>query len=327
MTTTDSHTNRPPLPAHPPRLRGRYDRMVQSAGARGRYIRLPSGGAVHVIEAGDGPPVVHLHGNNTSSLSHLMLLAHLTAVRSFLIDRPGFGLSDPGMFPRRTFRQHAVRFVTGVLDDLGLDSAVLVGASGGGAWALWCALDRPERVRGLVMLGAVPLLPGARIPLGIRLVATPLLGEVLNRGVRPGRRMLLHLMTSMGEGDTILRYPDLFESLIDAAHDPVATAANRAEFQALLSPFDTRSATRIRPDDLRRLAVPTLMIWGDHDPVVSVADARVAAHLIPDARLEVLAAGHVPQLGNSERVAQLVQEFALSRLIVGEEPHSHQPLG
>ena len=93
-------------------------------------------------------------------------------------------------------------------------------------------------------------------------MATPVLGDVLSRAVRPGRRMLLRLMSSMGEGDTILRHPDLLDSLVDAARDPVATAANVAEFQALLSPFGTRVCDRIRPDDLRRLAVPTLMIWG-----------------------------------------------------------------
>ena len=119
-------------------------------------------------------------------------------------------------------------------------------------------------------------------------------------------------MSQVGEGDTILRHPDLFESLLDAAHDPVATAANVAEFRALLTPFGTRAATRIRPADLRRVAAPTLMIWGDRDPVVQVADARAVAELIPDARLEVLPAGHVPQLGNPQRVAQLVARFAAS---------------
>jgi pimeloyl-ACP methyl ester carboxylesterase len=311
--TTQSNTSRPRVPAHPGRLRERYERMVRTAGARGRMVRRPGGGAVHVIEAGDGPPVVHLHGNNTSSLSHLMLLEHLTGVRSYLVDRPGFGLSDPEPFPRRIFRQRTVRFVDEVLDALGLESAVVAGASGGGTWAIWFALDRPERVRGLVMLGSVPVLPGARIPLGIRLMATPVLGDLLGRTMRPGRRMLLRLMSSVGEGDTILRHPDLFDSLIDAARDPVAAAANVAEFQALISPLGTRPATRIRPDDLRRVTVPTLMIWGDHDPVVSVADAEAAAKLIPGACLEVLPAGHVPQLGNPNRVAELLEEFATSR--------------
>lgn len=309
---TQSNTNGPPGLAHPARLRERYDRMVSTAGARGRFIRRTHGGAVHVIEAGEGPPVVHLHGNNTSSLSHLMLLGHFTGVRSLLVDRPGFGLSDAGLFPRRTFRDCSVRFVTEVLDALGLESAVLAGASGGGTWATWCALDRPERVRGLVMLGSVPLLPGARIPAGLRLMATPVLGDLLSRTVRPGRRMLLRLLSSLGEGDTVLRHPDLFDSLLDAARDPVATAANVAEFKALLSPLGARSATRIRPDDLRRLTVPTLMIWGDHDPVVPVVDAQTAAELIPDASLEVLPAGHVPQLGNPDRVAHLIEEFTRS---------------
>lgn len=307
-----SQLNQPHVPRHPARLRDGYDRMVRAAGVQGRFIRRQSG-RVHVIEAGDGPPVVHLHGNNTSSLSHLMLLEHMATVRSYLVDRPGFGLSDPDDFPRSSFRHCAVRFVDDVLDELQLESAVLAGASGGGTWAVWYALDRPGRVRGLVLLGSVPLLPGARIPLDIRLMATPMLGHVLSRIMKPGRRMLLRLMSSVGEGDTILRHPDLLDSLLDAARDPVATAANVAELQALLSPLGTRSATRIRPDDLRRLAVATLMIWGDHDPVVAVADARAAADLIPDARLEVLPAGHVPWLGNPERVAELLEDFIRSR--------------
>ena len=69
----DTQLNRPSAPRHPARLHARYDRMVQAAGVQGRFIRGRSG-RVHVIEAGEGPPVVHLHGNNTSSLSHLMLL-------------------------------------------------------------------------------------------------------------------------------------------------------------------------------------------------------------------------------------------------------------
>jgi pimeloyl-ACP methyl ester carboxylesterase len=144
---------------------------------------------VHVVESGDGPPVVHLHGNNTSSLSHLMLLEHSTGVRTCLVDRPGFGLSDPEDFPRTAFRQRAVALVEAVLDALDLESAFLVGASGGGSWAVWTALDRPARVRGVVMLGSVPLLPGARIPVPIRLMATPVLGALVARVVKPGRSM------------------------------------------------------------------------------------------------------------------------------------------
>ncbi len=143
-------------------------------------------------------------------------------------------------------------------------------------------------------------------------MATPVLGQLLGRIVKPGRRMLLHLLSSVGEGVTIRRYPELLDSLVDAAHDPVARAANVRELQAILSPFGTRPETRIRPDALRQLRVPTLMIWGDHDPVVPVKDAQAVAALVPHARLEVLAAGHVPQLGHPARVAALIVEFAHS---------------
>ena len=102
-----------------------------------------------------------------------------------------------------------------------------------------------------------------------------------------------------------MRHPSLLDSLVDAARDPVAVAANAAELRAFLSPLGVRSAARIRPDELRRIARPTLMIWGDRDPVVSVAAARSVALLIADARLEVLRAGHVPQLGHPRRVAEL----------------------
>jgi pimeloyl-ACP methyl ester carboxylesterase len=297
-------------PQHSAAMRDVYDRMLRASGTRGRFLTLRSGSRVHVIEAGDGPPVVHLHGNNTSALSHLNLLPHSTAVRSYLVDRPGMGLSDPSAFTRPRFRDFAVRFVGDVLDALELNDAVLVGASGGGIYAMWFALAHPQRVRGFVMLGSTPTLPGGRVPLPIRLMATPVLGAVMTRAVKPGRRMLLRMMASMGEAGAITRYPDMFDSLVAGANDPVAVAANRAELRSLISPLGFRAATRIRQEDLRQLSVPTLMIWGDRDPVVPIDAARVAARLIPHARLEVLPAGHVPQLGHPEQVAKLLTAFA-----------------
>lgn len=294
---------------HPPELVEIYHRMLHAAGARGRFVQRTSGERVHVIDVGRGEAVVHLHGTNTSALSHLMLAEGTSATRSYLVDRPGCGLSDPTEFAPGEFRDHAVRFVDEVLDALDLASATLVGASGGGVWATWYALARPERVRGLVMLGSVPALPGVRVPLPLRLTVTPVVGELLTRGVKPNRRLLLQLMSSMGEADTILEQPDLLDSLVAGARDPVAVRANLDEMRALMSPFGWRRPMLLTPQELRRLTVSTLMIWGDHDPVVSLEHARAAARLIPKAQLEVLSAGHVPQLGNPERVAELIERF------------------
>jgi pimeloyl-ACP methyl ester carboxylesterase len=305
-----NHANPVGASEHSAGMRDIYQRMLRVAGARGRFVTLGTGKRVHVVEAGDGVPVVHLHGTNTSALSHLMLLEHAAGVRSYLVDRPGMGMSDGGEFPRGRFRAFATGFVDDVLNALELDSAVIVGASGGGVFSIWYALEHPRRVRGIALLGSTPTLPGGRVPVPLRLMAMPVLGEVMTRAVKPGRRMLMRMMSFVGEAGTITRYPDLLDSLVAGARDPVTVAANRAELRALISPYGYRPAVRIRPEDLRRLSVPVLMIWGDRDPVVSVEAARDAARLIPDARLEVLAAGHVPQLGHSEHVAKLLTAFA-----------------
>lgn len=298
-----------PVPRHTTAIEELYRRMLRAAGARGRFVRRPTGRRVHVVEAGAGAPVVHLHGTNTSSLSHLMLAARTPGLHSYLVDRPGCGLSDPDPFRPDELREQAVRFIGDMLDALDLDSAHLVGASGGGIWATWYSLAHPERVRGLVMLGSVPTLPGGRVPLPLRLAATPGVGDLMVRAVKPGRRMMLRMMASVGEAETIVRHPDLLDSLVAGARDPLATEANLAELRALISPRGFRSSMRLGWEELRRLSVPTLMIWGDRDPVVPLAAARAVAAEIPHARLEALPAGHVPQLGDPERVAGLLDDF------------------
>ena len=116
--------------------------------------------------------------------------------------------------------------------------------------------------------------------------------------IKLNRKMLLRFMSSMGEGDTIVRYPDLLESLLAAGNDPDVSPVNLAELRAAISAFGFRRSVRMHPDELRRLTVPTLLIWGDHDPVGSVEAAEAMAGLIPEAQLEVLPGGHVPYLGN-----------------------------
>ena len=277
-----------------------------------RDIQLRSGRRVHLVEAGAGAPVLFLHGSNTSSRSLFPLLEHLRDVHAIAVDRPGFGLSDAAPVPRERFRAAAVEFVDEIAGALELDRPTLAGNSMGGTWALWYALAHPERVGRLVLLGSAPLLPATRAPAPLRVLSAPIVGALLARVMKPDARMVVRLMGSMGEADTIVRYPDLIEALVAAGRDPVATAVNRAEIRAVLTPFGFRRSMLLSPDELRQVLVPTLLIWGDADPVGDVAAARTAAALIPDARLELLPAGHVPYLGHPERAGELVTEFATS---------------
>jgi pimeloyl-ACP methyl ester carboxylesterase len=280
--------------------------MLSDGQAQSRFIRPASGTRVHVVESGAGEPLILLHGTSTSSLSHVPFLPALGGVRAINLDRPGFGLSDPA--PLTPMRSAAVAFVDEAADALGLDTFSLGGASMGGTWALWYALHRPMRVRRLALLGASPLLPGTRPPAPIRVAVAPVIGDLLAR-IPPSERLVVRMMGAMGEGETIVHHPDLLASLVAAGKDPVAARANLAEFRAIASPVGFRRHMLISREDLRRVSVPTLVVWGDRDPVGSVDAARDVTDLIPDARLEVLPAGHVPWLGNVDRVAALLSAF------------------
>ena len=204
-----------------------------------------------------------------------------------------------------------------VLDALEIDSVAVVGQSGGGVWALWYAIARPERVRSVVLLGSVPLLPGTRCPAPLRAMATPVLGPTLARLAKPSPRSLVRLLSSVGEGDTIVRYPDLIDALIAGGNDRVARTADLAELRALIHPFGFRRSMLFRAEELRATQPSTLLIWGDHDPVGSVDVAQAVTRLLPNAELRVLPAGHVPQLGDPERVAALVSGFLDSAQLRG----------
>jgi pimeloyl-ACP methyl ester carboxylesterase len=296
------------VPAHSDEVLRIHERILGASPVRSEHIRVRSGRRVHVIEAGQGPPVLVLHGGSTSSLSLLSLLERLQGVRAIAVDRPGFGLSDPVDVPRERYREASIEFLDEVLDELKLETSALAGSSGGGTWALWYALARPQRVRRLVLLGAAPLLPGTRVTAPLRVMAAPVVGNLLAR-VRPNAQLVVRFMSSVGEKDTIVRYPDLIEALVAGGNDPIASAVSRAEHRAIISPFGYRRWLRVHPDELRRLTVPTLLLWGDHDPFGAVKVAQATARLIPNARLEVLPAGHVPYLGHPDRVAELLSRF------------------
>jgi hypothetical protein len=144
------------------------------------------------------------------------------------------------------------------------------------------------------------------------------LGQVVAGDARlapPSPASMLRLASSVGEKETLARYPDLVDPLVAALRDPVTDRAAMAEFHALISPFALvspsgwRRRSRVRPDELRHLPTPTLLIWGEQDPVGSIPVARAITELIPDARLEVLPTGHGPWLGQPTRTAEAVADF------------------
>lgn len=300
-----------PSTDHSPAVRRAHEQMLAGSRLTSRFLHLPSGARVHLVESGDGEPMLLLHGTTTSSLSHVPFLPELEGVRAINVDRAGHGLSDP--MPLDPYREGAVRFIDEVADALGLDTFVLAGASMGGTCALWYALARPMRVRSLALLGASPLLPGTQPPMPIRALATPVIGELVSRLLRPTEANVVRFMRSMGEAETIVRHPALLSALAAAAGDPLGTRADRQEVRAIASPGGFRDEMRFTPAELGSLDIPVLLVWGADDPLGGADVARRVCELIPRAQLELLPTGHVPWLADPGRVATLLSRFATRR--------------
>jgi pimeloyl-ACP methyl ester carboxylesterase len=299
---------------HPVEVRQVYERVLAGSSVRDRHVEVGAGGRAHLLEKGEGPPVVLLHGTGNSAGFLLPLLHELHGVRAIAPDLPGVGLSDPIDLPQDRYRETAVAWLDRLLDSVELDATTLVGHSGGGVWALWYALAHPDRVRRLVLIGP-PALPRTSCPLPMRLVATPGVGALLPRLDPPTPKSVLRLARVMGEQATLARRPDLIDLLVALGRDPVTDRAARAEIRLLVSPFALlsrsgfRGRSRVRPDELRQVAVPTLIVWGERDPLGGVPVAQAITDLIPHARLEVLPTGHGPWLGEPARTAATIVDF------------------
>ena len=269
---------------------------------------------MHVLEQGTGPAMVILHGTGNGAGFMLPLLNELPRVSAIAPDLPGVGLSDPVDARPEGYRDTAVSWLENFLDTLALDTITLLGHSGGAVRALWFALAHPDRVGRLVLIDP-PALPGTRCPLPVRLLATPGLGALLPRLAPPSPKSALRLASFMGEKDTLPRHPDLIDLMVALGRDPVTDRASRAEYRALappfalLSPSGFRRRARVRPDELRRLAVPTLLVWGERDPLGGASVARAATDLMPRGRLAVLPTGHAPWLGLPGQTAATVMDF------------------
>lgn len=300
--------------SHSVEVRQVYERLLAKASVRSRYIELDAGSRVHLLDSGGGPPVVLLHGSGVGAGFFMPLLTELDGVRAVAPDRPGQGLSDSTDLPRSRFYKSAIGWLDHLLDALELDSTALLGHSAGGVLALRYALGHPDRVKRLVLVGP-PALPKTRCPLPYRLIGTPGVGELLSRLAPPSPESALRFAKFMGEASTLAGHPDLVDMFVAAGRDPVAASGTRAEVRVLVSPFALlsrsgfRRRARVRPDELRRLAMPTLLIWGEREPLGSVSVARGVTDLIPDARLEVLPTGHGPWLGHPAETAALVADF------------------
>ncbi|MGW4870225.1 alpha/beta fold hydrolase [Streptomyces chartreusis] len=271
------------------------------------------GRKIFVAETGDGPPVLLLHGGGPGASGVPNYARNIAALakeyRVIVPDLPGYGRSTKGVDGTDPFG-HLATGIRGLLDELGLDKAHLVGNSYGGACALRLALDTPDRVDRMVLMG-----PGG---VGTtRALPTPGLNSLLNyySGDGPSRLKLEKFIRTY----LVFNAADVPDSVIDARYrdsiDPEVIAA--PPLRRPSGPNALRTLWRMdftRDDRLARLPVPTLVLWGAADRVNRPSGGRMLADRMPDCDLyEVANTGHWVQFERAELFNRLCADFLAGR--------------
>jgi 2-hydroxy-6-oxonona-2,4-dienedioate hydrolase len=286
--------------------------------AETRWVRLARAGVrVRVTEIGSGSPVVVVPGNTGDSFPFVPLMAELRDLRIIAINRPGGGLSD-GMDHRRVgFRDLAVETLTSVLDDFGLDRAPVIAHSIGGHWSLWFAMDRPERVSALALLGVPGNLVGTAPPLALRLLTVPVLNSLLFDAVAPrSADRALRGLSFMGHSpETVARLPEAMAECYfrfqQLPHHKISSLTLMARVNRL---GGARPDVEIGQEDLKTVSQPTAFLWGTNDPWGGIEVGRRLAGMMPDAAFHPISGGgHLPWLDEPAECARLIHDFLARR--------------
>ena len=300
-------TASPPAP-HP---RPAYGPQGRSAGvdvdwrAHQRWV-VVHGTPVNVIELGEGPALLFVHGLSGSWPNWLeQLPVFAPNHRVIAVDLPGFGHSP--LPPNPISINGYAELLDALLEQLGVDAAAVVGNSMGGFIAAELAIHHPRRVERLALIS----------PAGVSTYDNPLVLRYLKALGRIGRLVAGLTGWVASHSETLVRRP----GLRNVFFGPVVRHPSRLpgplvaeQLRGSGKPGFIPALQAIADYDLRphleRIACPTLIVWGDHDQVVSRRDLEVFGEQIPGARQVLYEdTGHVVQLERPAEVNALLAEF------------------
>lgn len=260
-------------------------------------------GRISTLTAGQGEPVICIHGLGGTKASFLTTIAALSGERKVIaMDLPGFGDSEKPLGADYDAPYFA-EAVVGLLDGLGIEKAHLVGNSMGGRVAIEVGLLHPDRVRSLVLLAPALawlrdrrwrwLLRGPLPKLGLVQPAPRVITERLVRGLVPGGR----------DGWTAAGIDEFLRSFL--------TPRGRVAFY--------ESARNIYMDEphgeeglwtrMAGLEPPSLFVWGEQDTLVPIGFEKHVERVLPEAEHLELGCGHVPQMEEPELTHEAMQGF------------------
>lgn len=268
-------------------------------------------GTLRYHEAGDGPPLVMLHGSGPGVSGWRNFGENLAIFaphfRCLILEFPGFGVSDAtDLHPMAA----ALPAVSAFVDGLGIETVDLIGNSMGGIVATRFAIAQPPRVRRLVTVGGMG-----------RNILSPAPGEgielLMEFTDNPSRERLVQWLHSM-VFDRSLITDELIEQRWQQATDPQTLAAARRMYSRAAMTAMTKMAEKSEDTPywamLHKVRARTLITWGRDDRVSPVDMALLPMRTIPDVELHVFPnCGHWTMIEQKDAWESAVLAFLLRK--------------
>ena len=257
--------------------------------------------------AGEGPPVVLIHGMLNSS-SHWRAVAGMLAAEHTVIAPDLIGHGDSAA-PRGDYSlgAHAAS-IRDLLAAIGVERASIVGHSLGGGVAMQFFYQFPQRVERLVLISSGGL--GREVSPLLRSAALPGVSALLSATIRP------RLLAGLARAGARLRERGMDTGVqlqvIARALRPLETADARHAFLHTLRAVIDIHGQRVSATDRLGLltSVPTLIVWGERDRTIPLEHGRLAHEAIPGSSFATLPrAAHFPHLEDPEALAVVLGEF------------------
>ena len=271
---------------------------------------------VQMIGDGDAAPVVFVNGISAPGAGFAPLLPLLATGRKLmLVDLPGHALAPAYSWwdGQRPLRELAVAIVTGIVDALAIGRASIVANSLGGMFALWTAVDAPQRVRAVAALGEPAVaLPGARGNVAMGMLTAPVAGRAFQLAMAvPAPRAALKrtMAAAIGWPAVANSSNDLLDIHALAVRQRGQAASFRSLLRRILDGRTPRPENVLTTAELERITAPVLFVWGDNDVFLSPQDGSPSVARMSNARLEIVPGGHDPWIDDPPRCGRLVADF------------------
>ncbi|MEE4023402.1 alpha/beta fold hydrolase [Gordonia sp. PKS22-38] len=264
------------------------------------------GHAVHYHEGGSGRPLILLHGSGpgVSAWSNFRnnLPVFAEHFRVIMPDLPGFGASElPEL--KEVYTLAGARWVARLMDELGIESAPIVGNSMGGAVAAEVAGHLPERIERMAIMGSGGLSVGL-----FQTEPSEGFQRLFAFLQEPSRERMTEWIHTM-VFDKSLVTPELIDERMRNATAEGVLDRTRAIFGAMFDPTLRETYTPLWKR-LESITTPTLMLWGRDDRMLPYDQAHLANRWVPNIELHTFAnCGHWIQVEKKKQFERVVLEF------------------